>query len=170
MGGLETIDWVRTSQLIVLVMIGLGTILGASGQITVFRDRNDIFTTFSLVIAVGFALVFLYPMADRLLPILQPVGRFGIILLVGGAGLVIAARCWFDNRGVFSTLLAVLTKVPFAILVPVLVLRAAAPTGKKASERAFARFLALGGLILLAPLIVALTRDKTGLNGLYRYR
>jgi len=109
-------------------------------------------------------------MADRLLPILQTAARFGVVLLAVGALSIIITRSWVDNRGVFSTLLAVLTKLPFAILVPVLILRAAAPTGKKASQRAFARFLALGGLILLAPLIVALTRDKTGLKGLYRYR
>lgn len=170
MGGVETIDWVRTSQLIALLVVGLGAILGASGQITVFRDRDDIFTTFSLVIGGGLALLFLYPLADRLLPILQTVARVGIVVLAAGAVLVIVSRSWADNQGVFSTLLAVLTKLPFAILVPVLVLRAAAPTGKKASQRAFVRFAALGGLLLLAPLIVALTRDKTGLNGLYRYR
>lgn len=170
MGGAETIDWVRTSQLIALVVVGLGAILGATGQITVFRDRNDIFTTFSLVVGAGFALVFLSPMTDGLLPILQAAARVGIILLAVGAVSIIVVRSWGDNQGVFSTLLAVLTKLPFAILVPVLILRAAAPTGKKASQRAFARFLALGGLILLAPLIVALTRDKTGLKGLYRYR
>jgi hypothetical protein len=164
------IDWVRTSQLIALIVIGLGAILGATGKITVFRDRNDIFTTFSLVISGGFALVYLYPMADKLLPYLQAIARVGVVLLAIAGILIVFARSWVDNRGAFSTLLAVLTKLPFAILVPVLILQAAAPTGKKASQRAFARFIALGGLILLAPLVVALTRDKTGLQGLYRYR
>lgn len=166
----ETVDWVRTSQVVALLIIGLGTILGTTGQITVFRDRSDIFTTFSLLVGAGFSLMVLFPMTNRLLPIFQPVGRVGIVSLVVGAGFVIVARCWADNGGIFSTLLGVLTKVPFAVLVPVLVLRAAAPTGKKASERAFARAIALGGLILLAPLIVALTRDKTGLNAFYRLR
>ena len=170
MGDAGAIDWVRTSQLIALLIVGLGAILGTTGQITVFRDRNDIFTTFSLVVGGSLGLLFLNSMIDDLLPSFQIAARVGIVLLAIGAVSVIIARSWSDNGGIFSTLLAVLTKLPFAILVPVLILRAAAPTGKKAAQRAFTRFLALGGLILLAPLIVALTRDKTGLQGLYRYR
>ena len=170
MGDSLSIDWLRTSQLIAFLVVGFGAVLGAAGQITVFRDRNDIFTTFSLFVGGGLMLLFLGSRVDHLLPSLQIAARIGIVLLAMGAISLIVARSWVDNRGLFSTLLAVLTKLPFAILVPILILRAAAPTGKKASQRAVTRFIALGGLILLAPLIVALTRDKTGLQGLYRYR
>lgn len=170
MGDLGPIDWNKTSQLIALIVLGFGTILGCAGKITVFRDRNDIFTTFSMVVGGGFGMYFLYTSVERLLPILQTPARLGVVMLAIGGVSVIVMRSWTDNRRIFSTILAVFTKLPFAILVPALVLHAAAPRGKKASQRAMMRFMALGGLLLLAPLIIALTRDKTGINGLYRYR
>lgn len=155
-------------MLVWLLITLIGTVLGVTSRIVVFRDLQDLMISFSAVGAWLLSVVlFINAGADRLF-IGMPVPVLGAVICTLLLLTFVYMRSRSDNVSVASTLLVVVTKLPYAVLVPLLAISAVAPTGKTASKRASKRAQSLLALALLAPLIIALTRDKDALSKLRR--
>lgn len=167
---LSNIDLPRTYMLIAALTVGAGTILGATGRIVVFRDFRDLVVTFSGMAGWAVGSYFLIHIAGDRNQNEQTLAigaiAVALLLLIG----LIIRRSYQDNGAVLSTVLAVLTKLPYAIFVPLLAIQAIAPTGKTAATRASSRASALLILTILAPVLIALTRDKSAFTKLRDWR
>lgn len=158
---LGDIDIMRTALLLGVIIIGVGTVLGTTGKIVVFRDFSDLFLTFSYVAGwAAAAYLAALLLADRPSGE-QRVGTIALIAVLFALLCSVFRRAYADNGAVWRTVLSVLTKLPYAVLVPLLAIQALSPRGDTAAKRASARAWALLLLTILAPLLVALTRDKS---------
>lgn len=140
------------------VVIGLlGLTLGLSKRIVIFRNFTDLILVFATLM-VGLALA----LAPFLIELKADVYRSwiywspAILLLV-----VISARTLADNRNPLFATLAMFLKIPLSILTIFLFLDVLAPTGSY-RDRARKRRNGLVGVLLMAPLILALIEDKKG--------
>lgn len=157
---MSSIDPVRTAALLYGLIVGTGVVLEATKRIVVFKDLPDLIVTFSIIVGVIIAGLGINQLTSEE-PSLQ--GSCLVTLLAVGTSAV-SWRAWTQNGSLFATVLAVLTKVPFAVGVPLLVIQAASPTGKTASERASKRASALLLLTILAPVMLLLVNEKDGVQ------
>lgn len=158
------IDWFRTALLIAALVVGFGAFCGATGKLVVFRDRSDLLRTFAIIGGCGLATSLVLIFAADSSPAESRIALIGVLALWLFAFFDIFQRTGQDNAGIVRTCLAVLTKIPFALLVPMLAISAIAPTGKTAAQRASSRAFAIFMLVILAPLLLALVRDKESLG------
>ncbi len=102
----------------------LGIILGFTKTITVYRDFSDLTKVFMLVLA--------------------PIGLFSILgdkidnrilrnILIGIEGLLllwIIVTTFIDNKNIFKTLLALITKIPLGVIFAIYLVNLISPSGK----------------------------------------
>ena len=138
----------------------VGIVQGCRDRIVVFADLQDLLVTFSILGAAAVALFLIVTELDTRPDLRDRLIRISIILPFVAVGY----RALEQNGGIWRALLATLTKLPFAAAVPLLAIQLLAPTGKTASERASRRASALLLLTIVAPLMLALVRDKAGMK------
>ena len=138
----------------------VGIIAGAKGRIVVFVDLRDLLTTFAIIVSTTIAGCVVLT-DDRLTT--STVTSIVVPLVLAATG-VVSWRAWRVNRSLGSTVLAVATKLPFAMGVPLLALQFIAPTGDTASRRASRRATALLLLMIVAPVLLMLVRDRKGVE------
>ena len=129
----------------------LGIILGFTKTITVYRDFADLTKVFMLVLA---PLGIFYILGDKIENrILQNI-FFGIegLLLVW-----IIVTTFIDNRNIFKTLLALITKIPLGVIFAIYLVNLISPSGK---NRRQSRGIAGIVMIFLAPILFGLVKNR----------
>lgn len=145
-------------ELYIYVGIGilvLGIILGFRKTITVYRNYADLTRVFMLVLVpVGLYLL----LGDK---IQSHVFRNIII------GIEVALLIWIifttheDNRNIFKTILAFITKIPLAVIFAIYMINLVSPKGSSGSGRRQGRGVAMIILLFLGPVLFGLVRDKS---------
>ncbi len=132
----------------------LGIILGFTKTITVYRDYADLTKVFMLVLApIGL----FYILGDKIdNRILQNI-FFGIegLLLIW-----IIITTFIDNRNIFKTLLALITKIPLGVIFAIYLVNLISPGGNTKSKRRQSRGIAGIVMLFLAPILYGLVRNK----------
>ena len=129
----------------------LGIKLGFTKTITVYRDFSDLTKVFMLVLA---PLGIFYILGDKIENrILQNI-FFGIegLLLVW-----IIVTTFIDNRNIFKTLLALITKIPLGVIFAIYLVNLISPSGK---NRRQSRGIAGIVMIFLAPILFGLVKNR----------
>lgn len=129
----------------------LGIMLGFTKTITVYRDFADLAKVFMLVLA---PLGLFYILGDKIENrILQNI-FFGIegILLIW-----IIITTFIDNRNIFKTLLALITKIPLGVIFVIYLVNLISPSGK---NRRQSRGIAGIVMIFLAPIFFGLVKNR----------
>lgn len=129
----------------------LGIILGFTKTITVYRDFADLTKVFMLVLApIGL----FYILGDKIdNRILQNIffGLEGLLLLW------IIVTTFIDNRNIFKTLLALITKIPLGVIFAIYLVNLISPSGK---NRRQSRGIAGIVMIFLAPILFGLVKNR----------
>jgi len=155
------LDQVPTEYIVTawLVVVVLGILLGITEKLIVFRDFNDLFLVFLTCIGIVATLYLLTTTKQGEPPIL--VGTvFGLTVAVL---LWIVGRTISDNRNLLLFPIALITKLTLSVFFLVVFIDFVTPTGKTMAKRASKRHVSFIGLLLLAPLIFALVRNKEGI-------
>lgn len=129
----------------------LGIILGFTKTITVYRDFADLTKVFILVLA---PLGLFYILGDKIdKRILRNifVGVEGLLLLW------IIVTTFIDNRNIFKTLLALITKIPLGVIFAIYLVNLISPSGK---NRRQSRGIAGIVMIFLAPILFGLVKNR----------
>lgn len=144
------------------VIVCTGCVAGWGERIVVFRNYDDL----ALVFFVGFSICVGLLLSFHL-------GNFGkwvSYTIIGisvaiSVGLVLTTiiRTWSDNPSWWKFALALITKISLAALFLFYLVQLISPGGKSQAQRGRNRASALGMLILLAPVVYSLVRDKTGI-------
>jgi hypothetical protein len=132
----------------------LGIILGFTKTITIYRDFADLTKVFMLVLApIGL----FYILGDKIdNRILQNI-FFGIegLLLIW-----IIITTFIDNRNIFKTLLALITKIPLGVIFAIYLVNLISPGGNTKSKRRQGRGIAGIVMLFLAPILYGLVRNN----------
>jgi len=129
----------------------LGIILGFTKSITVYRDFADLTKVFMLVLA---PLGLFYILGDKIdNRILRNIffGIEGLLLLW------IIVTTFIDNRNIFKTLLALITKIPLGVIFAIYLVNLISPSGK---NRRQSRGIAGIVMIFLAPILFGLVKNR----------
>jgi len=129
----------------------LGIILGFTKTITVYRDFADLTKVFMLVLApIGLFYILGDKIENR---ILQNI-FFGIegLLLVW-----IIVTTFIDNRNIFKTLLALITKIPLGVIFAIYLVNLISPSGK---NRRQSRGISGIVMLFLGPILFGLVRNR----------
>jgi hypothetical protein len=129
----------------------LGIILGFTKTITVYRDFADLTKVFMLVLApIGL----FYILGDKIdNRILQNIffGIEGLLLLW------IIVTTFIDNRNIFKTLLALITKIPLGVIFAIYLVNLISPSGK---NRRQSRGISGIVMLFLGPILFGLVRNR----------
>ena len=143
-------DYLFLLIIIPILPIIIGIILGLNGKITVFRNYNDLWLMlWTAVIPLVFFFMYVNIQSDWII-ILGII--FELLLFI-----VITFRTYNDNRGIFSTLLALYTKIPLCILGLSILILFIDKTRKRQSS-----LFEVISFLLFVPLLNNLVKDKTG--------
>jgi len=129
----------------------LGIILGFTKTITVYRDFADLTKVFMLVLA---PLGLFYILGDKI------DNRILRNIFVGVEGLLllwIIVITFIDNRNIFKTLLALITKIPLGVIFAIYLVNLISPSGK---NRRQSRGIAGIVMIFLAPILFGLVKNR----------
>ena len=132
----------------------IGIILGFTKTITVYRDFADLTKVFMLILApVGL----FYLLGDK---IESKVLR-NIIIGIEGLLLVwIIVTTYLDNRNIFKTLLAIITKIPLGVIFAIYLIDLISPGGSKRGQRRQSRGIAAIILLFLGPILFGLVKNR----------
>lgn len=145
-----------------IIIVVVGIFLGFKKKITVFRDYNDLGLVFLLGISpIIPMLLFLFVASNQ-----KEIAVAFIIIVETALFIWIVVRTYQDNKNIFSTLIALITKIPLSILFILNLLSFVAPTGKNWEKRAAKRYSSFAFVLLLAPIILALVKNKEGIFNL----
>lgn len=129
----------------------LGIILGFTKTITVYRDFADLTKVFILVLApIGLFYILGDKIDNRILRNIF-IGIEGLLLLW------IIVTTFIDNRNIFKTLLALITKIPLGVIFAIYLVNLISPSGK---NRRQSRGIAGIVMLFLAPILYGLVRNK----------
>ena len=134
-----------------IAILLLGIILGFTKTITVYRDFADLTKVFMLVLApIGLFYILGDKIENR---ILQNI-FFGIegLLLVW-----IIVTTFIDNRNIFKTLLALITKIPLGVIFAIYLVNLISPSGK---NRRQSRGISGIVMLFLGPILFGLVRNR----------
>ena len=142
-------------------LVLLGIILGWNEKIVVFRNYNDLAIVFASGICIYSAFLVAFGFSENS----ASMAMLSISLVVLSIGLVcyLVIRTFVDNRSVFGTLLALVTKLTLSILFLFNLLSLLSPSGKTQAQRAKDRASALVWLIVITPIIHRLVREPVGI-------
>jgi len=129
----------------------LGIILGFTRTIIVYRDFADLTKVFMLVLA---PLGLFYILGDKIdNRILKNIfcGIEGFLLLW------IIVTTFIDNRNIFKTLLALITKIPLGVIFAIYLVDLISPRGKN-----LRRSRGIAGIVMLflAPILFGLVKNR----------
>jgi hypothetical protein len=132
----------------------LGIILGFTKKIVVYRDYSDLTIVFMLVLA---------PMS-----IYQLIGdkienKTVITILIGIEALIllwVIISTFLDNRNIFKTFLALITKIPLGIIFTIYLIDLINPEGKTLYQRKKNTGVSALILIFLGPILHGLVRNR----------
>lgn len=142
-----------------ILIVILGVVLGIKQKITVFRNYNDL----GLVFLMGLAPIVLIYLFSFVQTDQQDIGKIFIIAIEAVLFLWILIRTLQDNRNPVKTVIALISKLSLSILFIINFLNFIAPEGKTMAKRASVRHVALAFLLVLAPLVFALVKNKEGI-------
>ncbi|HPD60041.1 MAG TPA: hypothetical protein PLG05_10295 [Bacteroidales bacterium] len=129
----------------------LGIILGFTKTITVYRDFSDLTKVFMLVLApIGLFYILGDKIDNRILRNIF-FGIEGLLLLW------IIVTTFIDNRNIFKTLLALITKIPLGVIFAIYLVNLISPSGK---NRRKSRGIAGIVMIFLAPILFGLVKNR----------
>ncbi len=132
----------------------IGIILGFTRTITVFRDFADLTKVFMLVLApVGLLIVF----GDK---VGSDVTGNMFIVIESGILIWILITTFIDNRNVFKTLLAFITKIPLGVVFAIYLIQIISPGGKSRIQRSKGRGIAGIVLLFFGPVLFGLVRNR----------
>lgn len=131
-----------------------GIILGYTKIITVYQDFADLTKIFRLVLAPFGLFYILGNKIDN--RILQNI-FFGI---EGLLFILIIVNTFIDNRNIFKTLLALITKIPLGVIFAIYLINLISPGGNTKSKRRQSRGHAGMVMLFLAPILCGLVRNK----------
>lgn len=129
----------------------LGIILGFTKTITVYRDFADLTKVFMLVLA---PLGLFYILGDK---IDNRILR-NIFIVIEGLMLVwIIVTTFIDNRNIFKTLLALITKLPLGVIFAIYLVNLIDPSSKYRK-----RSRGISGIVMLflGPILFGLVRNR----------
>jgi len=129
----------------------LGIILGFTRTITVYRDFADLTKVFMLVLApIGLFYILGDKIDNRILRNIF-IGIEGLLMIW------IIVTTFLDNRNIFKTLLALITKIPLGVIFAIYLVNLIAPSGK---NRRQSRGIAGIVMIFLAPILFGLVKNR----------
>ncbi len=132
----------------------IGIILGFTKTLTVYRDFADLTKVFMLVLApIGL----FYILGDKIdNRILQNIffGIEGLLLLW------IIVTTFIDNRNIFKTLLALITKIPLGVIFVIYLINLISPSGNTKSKRRQSRGIAGIVMLFLGPILFGLVKNR----------
>jgi len=129
----------------------LGIILGFTKTITVYRDFADLTKVFMLVLApIGLFYILSDKIDNRILRNIF-IGIEGLLLLW------IIVTTFIDNRNIFKTLMALITKIPLGVIFAIYLVNLISPSGK---NRRQSRGIAGIVMIFLAPILFGLVKNR----------
>ena len=137
-----------------VVILLIGIILGFTKTITVYRDLADLTKVFMLVLApIGL----FYLLGDKIDNKILRNSLIGIesLLLVW-----IIVTTYLDNRNIFKTLLALITKIPLGVIFAIYLINLISPGGSKRGQRRQSRGIAAIILLFLGPILFGLVRNR----------
>jgi hypothetical protein len=137
-----------------VVILLIGIILGFTKTITVYRDFADLTKVFMLVLApIGL----FYLLGDKIDNKILRNSLIGIesLLLVW-----IIVTTYLDNRNIFKTLLALITKIPLGVIFAIYLINLISPGGSKRGQRRQSRGIAAIILLFLGPILFGLVRNR----------
>ena len=129
----------------------LGIILGFTKTITVYRDFADLTKVFMLVLApIGLFYILGDKIENRILRNIF-IGIEGLLLLW------IIVTTFIDNRNIFKTLLALITKIPLGVIFAIYLVNLISPSGK---NRRQSRGISGIVMLFLGPILFGLVRNR----------
>ena len=132
----------------------LGIILGFTRTITVYRDFADLTKVFMLVLAPLGLYLILGDKIDK--QILENI----FIGIEGFLVLWIIISTHIDNRNIFKTLLALITKIPLGIIFVIYLINLISPGGKSKGKQRQSRGIWGIVLLFLTPILFGLVKNK----------
>ena len=142
-----------------LLIIIIGAVLGWKEKITVFRDYNDLALVFLMALA-PMPLMYLFGLVGK---DHQQLARWFLIIFEAVLFIWIVIRTFKDNANPLSALVALITKISLSVLFVIHFIEFVTPSGKTGSQRAQSRRTAFAILLIVAPLVFALVKNKTGI-------
>jgi len=142
-----------------LLIIIVGAVLGWKEKITVFRDYNDLALVFLMALA-PMPLMYLFSLVAK---DHQLIAKWFLITSEAALFLWIITRTFQDNSNPLGAVVALITKISLSILFVINFIEFVAPSGKTASQRAQSRRKAFAILLIVAPLVFALVKNKVGI-------
>lgn len=142
------------------MLIAAGTVLGFGERrkIVIYGNYDDLFLTFTVPV-LAFAALFGVS-SDKLLFTL--LGFTAALASVGIFGFTVWRTFKANERSLWKTALAIVTKFPLAFLWVMQIISLISPAGKTGLQRAQNRATALLILTILTPIIAALVVERTG--------
>lgn len=132
----------------------LGIILGFTRTITVYRDFADLTKVFMLVLApIGLFYILGDKIDNRILRNIF-IGIEGLLLLW------IIVTTFIDNRNIFKTLLALITKIPLGVIFAIYLVNLISPGGNTKSKRRKSRGISGIVMLFLVPILFGLVRNR----------
>ncbi len=129
----------------------LGIILGFTKTITVYRDFSDLTKVFMLVLTpIGLFYILGDKIDNRILRNIF-IGIEGLLLLW------IIVTTFIDNRNIFKTLLALITKIPLGVIFTIYLVNLISPSGK---NRRQSRGISGIVMLFLGPILFGLVRNR----------
>ncbi|MCF8255408.1 MAG: hypothetical protein K9J84_12600 [Bacteroidia bacterium] len=129
----------------------LGIILGFTKTITVYRDFADLTKVFMLVLApIGLFYILGDKIDNRILRNIF-IGIEALLLLW------IIVTTYIDNRNIFKTLLALITKIPLGVIFAIYLVNLVSPSGK---NRRQSRGISGIVMLFLGPILFGLVRNR----------
>ena len=138
----------------IVVILLIGIILGFTKTITVYRDFADLTKVFMLVLApIGL----FYLLGDKIDNKILRNSLIGIesLLLVW-----IIVTTYLDNRNIFKTLLALITKIQLGVIFAIYMINLISQGGSKRGQRRQSRGIAAIILLFLGPILFGLVRNR----------
>ena len=151
-------NWLVIILMTFLLIISFGVIMGYTKKIVVYRNFGDLRNVFLIVLlpmTVYFTLMKLG--VNNFENFQTPYLIFLIAILI-----YIFISTLKDNRNIFKTLLAFVTKIPLGVLLVVAMIEFISPSERKKRGLAFATML------LLTPVVIGLINDKGNLPRVLR--
>ncbi|NSW44254.1 MAG: hypothetical protein HPY79_00270 [Bacteroidales bacterium] len=137
-----------------IAILLLGIILGFTKTITVYRDFADLTKVFMLVLApVGLFIL----IGDK---VQNDIVRNILIVIECGLLIWILITTFQDNRNIFKTLLAFITKIPLGVIFAIYLINFISPGGKTRAQRKQNRGLAAIVLLFLTPILFGLVKNR----------
>ena len=129
----------------------IGIILGFTKAITVYRNFADLTKVFMLVLApIGLFYILGDKIDNRILRNIF-IGIEGLLLLW------IIVTTFIDNRNIFKTLLALITKIPLGVIFAIYLISLISPSGKlKRQSRGISAIV----MLFLAPILYSLVKNR----------